>query len=103
MTANLRHAAGSLLVVGLGSRELTNLERAWLKLVRPAGIILFRRNIEDARQFLTEAGVAVDEIAPLVEGKFMSAFIRATKPVVPASGACCAPGCCAPASAEGKV
>jgi SAM-dependent methyltransferase len=60
-------------------------------------------NIEDARQFLTEAGVAVDEIAPLVEGKFMSAFIRATKPVVPASGACCAPGCCAPASAEGKV
>jgi SAM-dependent methyltransferase len=37
-------------------------------------------NIEDARQFLTEAGVAVDEIAPLVEGKFMSAFIRATKP-----------------------
>jgi len=59
--------------------------------------------IEEARQFLTEAGVAVDEIAPLVEGKFMSAFIRATKPVVPASGACCAPGCCAAASAEGKV
>jgi beta-N-acetylhexosaminidase len=50
MTANLRHAAGSLLVVGLGSRELTNLERAWLKLVRPAGIVLFRRNIEDPRQ-----------------------------------------------------
>jgi beta-N-acetylhexosaminidase len=30
--------------------ELTSLERAWLKLVRPAGIILFRRNIENARQ-----------------------------------------------------
>jgi beta-N-acetylhexosaminidase len=30
--------------------ELTGLERAWLKLVRPAGVILFRRNIVDARQ-----------------------------------------------------
>jgi beta-N-acetylhexosaminidase len=50
MKDNLRRAAGSLLVVGLGGAELTNLERAWLKLVRPAGIILFRRNIEDARQ-----------------------------------------------------
>jgi beta-N-acetylhexosaminidase len=50
MTANLRHAAGSLLVVGLAGAELTGLERAWLRLVRPAGIILFRRNIADARQ-----------------------------------------------------
>jgi beta-N-acetylhexosaminidase len=50
LTANLRHAAGSLLVVGLSGTELTNLERAWLKLVRPAGIILFRRNIVDANQ-----------------------------------------------------
>ena len=37
-------------------------------------------NIEDARQFLTEAGIAVNEIAAQVEGKFLSAFIRATKP-----------------------
>jgi beta-N-acetylhexosaminidase len=50
MTPTLRHAAGSLLVVGLSGTELTNLERAWLKLVRPAGIILFRRNIADAQQ-----------------------------------------------------
>ncbi len=47
MKAILRHAAGSLLVVGLGGTELTALERAWLKLVRPAGVILFRRNIVD--------------------------------------------------------
>jgi SAM-dependent methyltransferase len=39
--------------------------------------------IEDARQFLTEAGIAVDEIAAQVEGKFLSAFIRATKPGAP--------------------
>ena len=37
-------------------------------------------DIEDARVFLTEAGISVDEIAPQVEGKFVSAFIRATKP-----------------------
>jgi len=50
-------------------------------------------DIEDARVFLTEAGIAVDEIASQVEGKFLSAFIRATKPNAP----CCAPGCCEPA------
>jgi beta-N-acetylhexosaminidase len=47
---NLRHAAGSLLVVGISGTELTSLERAWLRLVRPAGVILFRRNISDAEQ-----------------------------------------------------
>jgi beta-N-acetylhexosaminidase len=50
MTEHLRHAAGSLLVAGLAGTELTGLERAWLRLVRPAGIILFRRNIADAAQ-----------------------------------------------------
>jgi SAM-dependent methyltransferase len=47
-------------------------------------------NIEDAQAFLTGQRVDVDAIAPQVEGKFMSAFIRATKPA-----SCCAPGCCA--------
>jgi ubiquinone/menaquinone biosynthesis C-methylase UbiE len=37
-------------------------------------------NIEDARAFLSGQGVDVDAIAPQVEGKFMSAFIRAVKP-----------------------
>jgi arsenite methyltransferase len=37
-------------------------------------------NIEDARTFLGGQGVDVDAIAPQVQGKFMSAFIRATKP-----------------------
>lgn len=50
MMTSLRQAAGSLLVVGLAGTELTGLERAWLRLVRPGGIILFRRNIADARQ-----------------------------------------------------
>jgi ubiquinone/menaquinone biosynthesis C-methylase UbiE len=49
-------------------------------------------NVEDARQFLSEAGVDVDAIAPQVTGKFLSAFIRAAKPLL----ACCFPGspCC---------
>jgi beta-N-acetylhexosaminidase len=50
MANSLRQAAGSLLVVGLTGTELTGLERAWLKLIRPSGIILFRRNIADAVQ-----------------------------------------------------
>jgi beta-N-acetylhexosaminidase len=50
MTATVRQAAGSLLVVGLAGTELTGLERAWLRLVRPAGIILFKRNVTDAAQ-----------------------------------------------------
>jgi 2-polyprenyl-3-methyl-5-hydroxy-6-metoxy-1,4-benzoquinol methylase len=37
-------------------------------------------SIQDARSFLVEAGLDVDAIAPQVEGKFMSAFIRAAKP-----------------------
>jgi beta-N-acetylhexosaminidase len=50
MKAAMRQAAGSLMVVGVGGTELTGLERAWLRLVRPGGVILFRRNIQDARQ-----------------------------------------------------
>ena len=51
-------------------------------------------NIEDARQFLTGEGVDVDAIAPLVQDKFMSAFIRAVKPVRESGQGCCGPSCC---------
>src|SRR6266702_6730757 len=36
--------------------------------------------IDDARSFLSGQGIDVDAIAPQVDGKFMSAFVRATKP-----------------------
>jgi SAM-dependent methyltransferase len=36
--------------------------------------------VEDAREFLSAEGIDVDRIAPQVDGKFMSAFIRAVKP-----------------------
>ena len=45
--------------------------------------------VEDAREFLSGEGIDVDAIAPQVEGKFMSAFIRAVKPT-----SCCGPTCC---------
>ena len=36
--------------------------------------------MEDAREFLARAGMDVETIAPQVDGKFMSAFVRARKP-----------------------
>jgi arsenite methyltransferase len=47
--------------------------------------------IDDAREFLRGSGVDVDAMAPLVEGKFVSAFVRARKP---GAHACCGPECC---------
>jgi len=46
---------------------------------------------EDTKEFLSSAGVDVNEIGPQVDGKFMSAFVRAVKP---AKEACCGPSCC---------
>ena len=37
-------------------------------------------HVEDAREFLRGQGFDVDAIAPQVDGKFFSAFVRATKP-----------------------
>jgi SAM-dependent methyltransferase len=47
--------------------------------------------VEDAREFLATQGIDADAIAPEVDGKFMSAFIRAVKP----GESCCDPSCCA--------
>ena len=45
--------------------------------------------IDDARTFLATEGFDGDGIAQDVDGKFVSAFVRAEKPQ-----SCCAPGCC---------
>ena len=55
-------------------------------------------SVADARQFLTAQGIDVDAIAPHVEGKFASAFIRAKKPMIAKNASeqpCCGPACCA--------
>ncbi|HTQ54804.1 MAG TPA: arsenite methyltransferase [Bryobacteraceae bacterium] len=47
--------------------------------------------LEDALSFLADKGLDLEKIGPQVEGRFMSAFVRATKP---AAKSCCGPGCC---------
>jgi SAM-dependent methyltransferase len=49
--------------------------------------------VEDAREFLAGQNIDVDAIAPQVDGKFMSAFVRAMKPAQPKEN-CCGPSCC---------
>jgi arsenite methyltransferase len=49
---------------------------------------------EDARELLHADGIDVDAIAPQVDGKFMSAFVRAVKPAGDATKPCCGPTCC---------
>jgi len=48
---------------------------------------------EDAREFLAGQGIDVDAIAPQVDEKFMSAFVRAIKPSH-SQPLCCGPTCC---------
>ena len=47
--------------------------------------------VEEAREFLEAAGFDAERIAPLVKDKFMSAFLRASKPEKQACD--CPPGC----------
>jgi arsenite methyltransferase len=47
---------------------------------------------EEAKDFLGAAGLDPEVVGPQIDGKFISAFVRATKP---AQKACCGPSCCA--------
>ena len=49
---------------------------------------------DDARELLSEEGIDVAAIAPHVDGKFMSAFVRAVKPTRAGAKPCCGPTCC---------
>jgi SAM-dependent methyltransferase len=48
---------------------------------------------EDAKQFLDDAGLSDDAVVAQLDGRFMSAFVRARKPA--AAKSCCASTCCA--------
>jgi arsenite methyltransferase len=48
--------------------------------------------VEDAREFLAAQGLDVDKLARAADEKFMSAFVRAVKPV--RAKPCCGPTCC---------
>jgi SAM-dependent methyltransferase len=52
---------------------------------------------EEARDFLMAAGLDPDKVGPMIDGKFISAFVRAIKPVRQSATigpSCCAPTCC---------
>jgi len=57
---------------------LAKLARAGFEVVTMEPTRIYR--VEDAREQLSNSGIDVDAIAPLVDGKFMSAFVRAKKP-----------------------
>src|SRR4030088_1390946 len=46
---------------------------------------------EEARDFLAAAGLDPDTVGPQIDGKFISAFVRAVKPA--SKAACCGPTC----------
>jgi SAM-dependent methyltransferase len=48
-------------------------------------------SLADARTFLAGEGLDAEALANELDGTFISAFVRASKPSAPA---CCAPGCC---------
>lgn len=58
--------------------------------------------LEDAEAFLTDSGLDVKTLSSEIDGRFMSAFVRATKPDAASrkalelamSEACCGPDCC---------
>jgi arsenite methyltransferase len=47
---------------------------------------------DEARDFLAAAGLDATAVGPQIDGKFISAFVRATKPT--GTSACCGPACC---------
>jgi ubiquinone/menaquinone biosynthesis C-methylase UbiE len=47
---------------------------------------------EEAKEILAQEGIDFDTIAPQIDGKFMSAFIRGVKPT--GAKSCCGPTCC---------
>ena len=57
---------------------LAKLARAGFEVVNMEPTRIY--HVADARELLSSKGIDVDAIAPLVDGKFMSAFVRAKKP-----------------------
>jgi hypothetical protein len=60
------------------SEYLAKLTQAGFQIASVEPTRIYR--VEDARALLSSKGIDVEAIAPLVDGKFMSAFVRAKKP-----------------------
>jgi arsenite methyltransferase len=66
------------------------LARAGFESIEVATTRVYR--VEEACGFLQAAGLDPDTVGPQVDGKFISAFVRAVKPA--AKSNCCGPTCC---------
>ena len=64
------------------SEYLAKLTNAGFEVVSIEPTRVYR--VEDGREMLSCQGIDVEAIAPLVDGKFMSGFVRARKPSLPA-------------------
>ena len=69
---NLRQDVGQLFLVGLSGTELDATERAWLRLIRPAGTVLFRRNIEEAPRRSTRFSTVLKPNSAMVPSSMQS-------------------------------
>lgn len=65
--------------------------RAGFERVEVEPIRIYRA--DDARQFLSDAGMSDQSTLAQIDGRFMRAFIRAQKPLA-AEKSCCGPTCC---------
>ncbi len=70
------------------SEYLAKLTKAGFEVVSIEPTRIYR--VEDGRELLSSQGIDVEAIAPLVDGKFMSGFVRAKKPNAFQGS----PGCC---------
>jgi beta-N-acetylhexosaminidase len=59
----LREQVGQLIIAGVEGTSLTPAERAWIRLIQPGGVILFRRNIEEAAQMAALLRDAAEQAA----------------------------------------
>ncbi len=104
----LRREVGQLMITGLESASLSATERAWLRMLAPSGVILFRRNIEapeQAASLLREATEAAG--APLfrcvdLEGGLVDRLRDALAPM-PSPAAVFASGRAADQSQHGRL
>jgi arsenite methyltransferase len=75
------------------------LERAGFESIDVEATRVYRA--EEAREFLEAVGLDPETVDPQIDGKFISAFVRAVKPApktataAGASNSCCGPACCA--------
>ena len=76
MSVPLRNQVGSLFIVGIEGHTLSKIESAWLQLIQPSGVILFRRNIADAAQTHSLLAAVTDRLQNRLQNRLKSPIYR---------------------------